>query len=110
MKATEVKAMIESMGLPCTYYSYPVGKAPSLPFIVWYFPNSSNFSADDEVYANIEALNIELYTENKDFNTEKVVEDVLDANNEFWEKSESYINDEHMYEVLYELEVLINGE
>lgn len=109
MRVTEVKEMIESIGLPCTYYSYPVGQAPPLPYIVWYFPNSDNFSADDEVYAEIEALNIELYTANKDFEKEKQVEDILNANDEFWQKSETYINDEHMYEVLYELEVIING-
>lgn len=108
MTVVEIKELIESLGLPCTYYSYPEGKAPDLPYIVWYFPNSSNFSADDKVYANIEQLNIELYTMNKDFSTEKRIEGILDDENFYWDKLETYIDSEHMYQVLYQTEVFIN--
>lgn len=109
MTVIEIKELIESIGLPCTYYSYPVGEAPPLPYVVWYFPNSANFSADDRVYQRIDALNIELYTENKDFELEARVEAVLDAAGMYWDKVEAYITDEHMYQVLYQMEEFING-
>lgn len=110
MTPIEIKELIQSIGLPCTYYSYPVKEAPPLPYVIWYFPNSSNFSADDRVYQRIDALNIELYTKNKEFELEARVEAVLDAACMNWDKIETYIDDEHMYQVLYQLEVYINGE
>lgn len=109
MTAEEVKAMIDSMGFPNTYDFFPIGEVPTPPYIVFYYPSSSNFGADDEVYQRIDALNIELYTPIKSFRAEKAVEDVLTANHMMWDKTETYINSEHMYEVLYEMEIVVNG-
>lgn len=113
MTFEEIATMIESIGLPYTYYSWNEddtnNPVPDLPYIVFYYPNSNNFSADNTVYAEATSLNIELYSLNKDFELEKQVEDVLIANDLFWNKSESYINNEHMFEVLYQTEVLLKG-
>lgn len=108
MTIIEIKQLIESLGLPCTYHSFPDKEAPDLPYIVWYFTESSNFSADDKVYVRIEQLNIELYTRVKDFDAEKNIETVLETYNFYWDKLETYIDSEHMYEVLYQTEVYIN--
>lgn len=110
MTYEEVKTMMESMGFPTAYYQYPINQVPSLPFTVFYYPNTNNFAADNEVYTKIESLNIELYTANKSFADEETVESVLKANNLVWQKSETYLDSEHMYEVLYEMEIYINGE
>lgn len=109
MLITDIKTMLAQTKLPATYYSWPEKQAPQLPYLVWYLPSSDNFAADDKVYKHIETLNVELYTENKDFAAEKVVEDVLDANNMVWERTESYIESELMYEVLYTMEVTIEN-
>ena len=110
MKLTEIKTMLGQTGLSTTYYSYPIGDVPALPYIVWYLPNSNNFDADDKVYKKIQALNIELYTKTKSFATEAAVEAVLDAWNIVWDKTETYLEDEHMYEVLYETQIHIDDE
>lgn len=111
MLITDIKTMLGQTGLPVTYYQWPEKQAPNLPYLVWYLPASDNFAADDKVYKHIEQLNVELYTENKDFATEQAVEAVLDANGMVWERQESYIDDELMYEVLYTMEVTIeNGQ
>lgn len=109
MLVEEIKDMLGQTGLAVTYYSWPEKEAPSLPYIVWYFPGSDNFAADDKVYKRIETLNIELYTKNKDFATEQVVEGVLEAHQMVWDRTESYIESEHMYQVLYQMEVIINA-
>lgn len=109
MQVTEIKTMLSQLGIPLTYYSFPEKMAPSLPYLVWYFPNSANFDADNRVYKKIEALNVELYTDTKDFDLEAALENILDQFGVVWEKTESYLNSEHMYEVLYETEVLIDG-
>lgn len=114
MTIAEINTMLGQTGLEKTYYSWPeddpAHPVPALPYIVWYFPNSGNFAADDQVYTHIETLNVELYTATKDFTTEAAVEAVLAANNMVWEREESWLENEKMYEVLYTMEVFINGE
>jgi len=113
MLIAEINTMLGQTGLPKTYYSWPeddpAHPVPPLPYIVWYFPNTDNFAADDRVYSHIEALNIELYTRTKDFETEAAVEAVLAAHDIVWNRQESWIESEKMYEVLYTTEVIING-
>lgn len=110
MLLTDIKTMLAETKLPSTYFSYPEKGAPPLPYIVWYLPQSNNFVADDLVYKPISALNIELYTDNKDFTTEATVETVLNNWHMVWQKSEAYLDTEHMYEVLYEMQIVIDEE
>lgn len=110
MHYTEIKTMVAQTKLPSTYYSFPEKGAPALPYIVWYLPQSNNFAADNKVYKPIEALNIELYTQTKDFETEAIVEAVLNDWGMVWQKTEAYIEDEQMYEVLYEMQIVIDEE
>ena len=110
MKLTEIKTMLGQTGLSTTYYSFPIGEVPALPYLVWYLPSSNNVAADDKVYKKIETLNIELYTKTKDFAKEATVEGVLEAWDMVWEKSESYLDDEKMYEVLYEMQIIVDDE
>ena len=109
MKFNEISTMLGQTGLKKTYYSWPEKEAPPLPYLVWYLPSSDNFVADDKVFQRIDALNVELYTKTKDFATEIAVEAVLDANNLVWSKTEAYLDDEKMYEVLYEMEIIIDA-
>ena len=109
MTIEEVAEMIKETGLPTRYDKYPNRQVPSLPYTVYYFPNSNNFGADDKAYVEITALNIELYTANKSPEDEKKVEKVLENQDIFWNKTEASIESEHMYEVLYEMEIIING-
>lgn len=111
MQYTEIKEMLEDedLGLPVTYYSWPEKQAPQLPYLVWYLPGSENFAADDSVYKRIQTLNIELYTEVKDFLTEMDVEGLLYDYGMVWDKVETYIDSEKMYQVLYTMEVIIDA-
>ena len=80
MTNKEVFDMLASTKIPTVYYSWKIGNAPALPYIVYYYPESDDFIADNINFQSINALNIELYTQNKDFATEQIVEDVLKAN------------------------------
>ena len=108
MTYDEIASMIDSTELNNAYYQYPEGEAPELPYILFYYPNRDDFQADDKNYAKIPQLNIELYTKEKDFEKEKLIEDLLDANDITYDKEEQYIEAEEMYEVLYTMEVIIN--
>lgn len=109
MTFDEVKQMMDEIGIPTTYMQWPSQAVPPLPFTVFYYPNSDNFGADDEVYVHIEALNIELYTPTKSPQDERRVEEVLRKYGLYWNKTEAILTSEYMYEVLYEMEIIING-
>lgn len=110
MTTKEVSQMIESIGLPYAYYSFPEEEAPALPYILFYYPQNEDFKADNRNYSSINALNIELYTKEKDFETERKVQKVLLTNDFIYQKRESYIQSEQMYEVLYETDVYMKGD
>lgn len=113
MRYTDFTRMLAESEIPSTYYSWPEDDsqhpAPDPPYLVWYLPETNNFAADDKVYNVILTLNVELYTDYKDFETELGLEQIFDAWGLVWDKTESYLDDEHMFEVLYTMEVLIDG-
>lgn len=92
-----------------TYYQFQKNKAPALPYVIFYYPRSNNEGADNVVWSDVSELNIELYTEEKDFDREMKLEAVLNEYGFFYEKTEQYIEKEKMYECLYEMEVVIDG-
>ena len=100
------KGILDTIGLQYTYRSFPIGNVPELPYFVFYFPSSDDFGADNINYVRIDNVNIELYTENKDFETEKQVETILTQNGFYFDKSETYIQQEQMYEVLYTIQII----
>ena len=83
------------------YRAFPVGGAPSLPFICFMEMESNNFVADCKVYHKITEVNIELYSDEKDTTSEAAVEAMLNDNLLVWDKAEYYINDEDMVQVVY---------
>lgn len=87
------------------YHHFAEGESPEPPFICYLLPGSNNFSADDKVYYKINEVHIELYTDLKDLAVEQQLEDVLDEHGIFYNKSETWIESEKLYEVLYTFEM-----
>lgn len=106
MTFEEINDMVESIGLPHTYDSFPENIAPNPPYIVFTYPNNNDFAADNTNYVSIDTLNIELYTANKDFDTEATVEAILNENGLFYEKTETYIRQENLFQIRYVSEVI----
>lgn len=107
MTYQEIYTMLEAIKLPVTYYEWPEGHAPDPPYLVFYYPGSNDFEADDRNYAKIRELVVELYTDEKDITTEELVEAALSGM--VYEREETYIDSERMFEVAYNMEVVING-
>lgn len=110
MTYEQIASMIESIGLPFTYYQFAEKEVPAPPFIVFWYPGNADDFADNVNYGRVVELNIELYSDNKDFTQEAAVERILTAAGLAFEKSETYIDSERMYEVLYETEVALTNE
>ena len=97
--------MLEEIGIPFAYSHFAEGESPEPPFMCYLLPTSDNFSADGRVYHKLSSVHFEVYTDKKDRALENRVEDVLDKNNIFYNKSEVWINSEKLYEVIYSFEL-----
>lgn len=112
MTYTQISEMISGIGYPYAYYQFandPQNPPPPPPFICFYYPNSDDLKADNVNYARIDALIIELYTDEKDFIAETAVESVLKYYEIPFGKTETYIDSEKMFQITYTMEVVING-
>ena len=108
MTYNEIATMIESIGLPFAYYQFERNKPVDPPYIIFWYPGSDDFPADNKNYQHIEELDIELYTEHKDFEAEARIEAALMQAGLFYDRTETFIENEELHRVLYEMEVTIN--
>ena len=105
MTIEQLAAMLQVTGIPFAYDHFAEGESPEPPFICYILLGSDNFAADGRVYFKINEVRIELYTDKKDVSVEKQVEDALDGRGIFYNKSEVWISEEKLYEVLYSFDV-----
>lgn len=101
----ELLQILNKTQIPFAYHHFAEGESPEPPFICYLLPGSNNFSADGKVYYKINEVHIEMYTDLKDLAVEQQLEDVLDEHGIFYNKSETWIESEKLYEVLYTFEM-----
>lgn len=102
MTAEQITALLRPTGLPVAYRCF---KGPvQLPYLVWMETRTANFFADGTVYSRIRHVIVELYTAEKEPDTEASVERALASF--AWEKTEEiWLESEQCFENLYEFEV-----
>lgn len=93
--------LLKTTGLPVAYHHFT--SSPTPPYIVYLFSYSSNFGADNKVYDAEKNFQVELYSKTKDPAKERLVEDALDNADVYWEKTETYIESEGLFQILYEI-------
>lgn len=103
MTLAELFAVLQGTGLPVVYRQWEA--PPALPYLVYYVDDSTNFGADNQVY--IDHLNcvVELYNDRKHLATEALVESAFRAADLYYEKSESWIADERLCLVAYNINI-----
>ena len=97
--------MLQELKIPFAYDHFAEGESPEPPFICYLIPGSNNFAADGRVYFKLNEVRIEMYTDFKDLDLESRVEGVLDGHEIFYNKSETWIQSEKLYEVMYVFEM-----
>ncbi len=100
LKNKDLFELLKKMSVPVAYKEFD--EDIKLPCIAFYQNGSNNFGADNKVYKKNNTYNIELYTEYKDFELEQKLEDLLDENDIYWNKSNDLrIKEEKMNMVVY---------
>ena len=128
MSYEDIFEMMQETGLPFAYHHFAEGcgcpvdtsavgrstdrrralspeTAPRPPFLIFLSVGENTFAADNKMYHSFKRLNIELYTDEKSPETEKAVEEILTSHGIFYSKTETYIDSEKLYQILYETEV-----
>lgn len=93
--------IIKDIGLPFAYDHFAEGEALDPPYVLYRYPESQNFGADNIVWNRADTVYLELYSDYKDIDTEKKIEQALLQQGIYWDKSETWIDSEKLYEVLY---------
>ncbi|MBQ6113115.1 MAG: hypothetical protein IJQ70_01285 [Synergistaceae bacterium] len=99
-----LRELKETEGIDFAYDHFAEGESPNPPFVVYLYPGTNNFGADGVVYYPVNGVNIELYTDKKDPETERKLERLLTEAEIFYEKSEVWIDSERLFEVVYSFE------
>lgn len=110
MTYIEVANMINTIGVPFAYYQFPNNTEQACPFVCFFFGLSNDLAADNTNFQKIRELNIELYTDNKDFQLEETVESVLNRNGLVFTREESYLDSERMYMVTFTTQIVLTDE
>lgn len=103
MTLSELYTNLKVTGFPVTYRAWPEDCAPPLPFICYLCDGDNPLFADGCTYFSFSNVRVELYTRNKEPETEATLEAVLSGFH--WKKTETYIASERCYMILYEIEV-----
>lgn len=105
MTKKEVANIIQSFGLPWRYSHFTETPAP--PYVVYYYPSDNDVFADDSNFINKRQLFIELFSNDGD--ETELIESILKQHGLTWYKSRDFLNDENIFQITYESEVIING-
>jgi hypothetical protein len=104
MTQAELLQALKSIGYPVAYGSFSNPVTP--PFITYQFSYSSDMIADNQNYVEISNFQVELYTDKKDLNAEKLVQDKLKELGLPYRKFETYLDTENLYQILYEIQII----
>ena len=107
MTFKQVAKMIKDIGLPFSYYQFNNDTAVAPPFICYFYTGDNDLLADNSNYQKIENLVVELYTDEKDFANEALIETALNDAGLVYSREESYLDSEKLYMVIYSCGVVI---
>ena len=109
MTLAELYQALKAIGYPVAYSHFevtPQNPAPKPPFITYKFAYSSDLMADNVNYVEIPNIQIELYTDKKDLAAEIKVQDKLKELGLPYSKTETYIEDEKLFQTIYETQLI----
>lgn len=110
MTLNEFVAVLQESGLPVTHYQWPVGKVPDLPYLVYTIPATDGEYADNHTWAEISEIDVELYTNQRNFQLEDTIKDIFNAHELPYTTEFNYIESEQMFQTTFHLEEVFENE
>lgn len=104
MTQAELYQELSKIGYPLAYSHF--SEYQETPYMIYLFSYSSDLIADNRNYKEISNFSIELYTDIKDLAAEKKVEDKLKELELSYYKSETWIESEKVFQILYEVQII----
>lgn len=104
MTLADLYTILAATKLPVAYNAFPDDEKVGPPCITYEAAYTSNFGADNYVYSPWLNVDIFLYLRQKG-TEEATLESQLNANKIFWNKTETYNNDEKVYQIIYEVKI-----
>ena len=104
MTQAELYQALKAIGYPVAYGSFSRPVTP--PFITYQFAYSNDMMADNVNYVAIDDFQVELYTTKKDLVAEQKVQDKLKELGLPYRKLETYLDEEKMFQILYEIQII----
>jgi hypothetical protein len=101
---TELATELKTLGYPVAYNTFEERQSP--PFLTIIFTSNNDLMADNINYAARNNFQVELYTVKKYPPTEKEVEDKFKELKLAYEKYETYLNKEELYQIVYRITLI----
>lgn len=109
MTQAELFQALKAIGYPVAYSHFKEtnqNPPPAPPFITYRFSDSDDLMADNRNYVEISTFFVELYTDEKDLTAEGKVQNKLKELGLPYAKSETWIDSEKLFQVLYEIQLI----
>lgn len=103
MTQKELLELLKRSGLPVAYHHFEVKDAKKPPYIIFVCTGKDGIKADDRTYYSFRDYDIGLYTDKKNTALEKKIEALFDSAEIDYDCTESYIDSEKLFEVIYEI-------
>ena len=104
MIQSELFTLLKTTLYPVSYHHFTTPPTP--PYIVYLRAFDNNISSDYKVHGKFKFYQVELYTVKKDLAAEQKLELVLNGINSDYDVSETYIDTEALYQVIYQIKVM----
>lgn len=109
MTQEELNTQLKTTKFPVAYHHFIVddeNPPPTIPNVVFLRVFDDNISSDFKVHGKFKNYQIELYTDKKDLDAENKVEQVINLIDPDYDTSESYIESEALYQVVYTIKLI----
>lgn len=104
MTSEQMRALlqgVEGFADKVTYWEWPIGESPSLPFVCFFSNEDTEFAADNINYYARQRFAVELYSKYRDRATEALFEAAFKENNLYYTKEAEYLADERCWVTVY---------
>lgn len=106
MNNETMRALLESVNgfaNKVTYWEWPIGESPALPFVCFFSNTDTEFAADNTNYYSRPQYSVELYSKYRDKGTEALFEAAFKANDLFYTKDAEYLTDERCWVTVFSI-------